>query len=529
MNKTGAVTKRARREQNRFPGYAQVTEIGRGGMSHVYRAIETETNRPVALKVLDVANPSPHALETFQRETLALGSLSAHPHILTLYRTLRTADDQPLLVLELCRSSVLEEARHSGGLPTAHAIGTAIKLAGALETAHRANLLHRDVKPGNVLVTEYGEPVLADFGVACLRSGSWNPGVVGFTTIHAAPELLEGQPATPATDVYGLASSTYQLLCGRPAFCQLEGEAAGAVALRIVRDPVPPLHSQRDDRHRSLAVVDVRAGEDVHDRILPLALSDIVTAAMAKDPADRPASPLAFANALRAFEASQGWPVTSYAIAGGPADPEGEHPLQADVPQMRTGAPRPGALGGRGSGGSGVEASPRAARAAFGIWAPVPLARRQVVDPAQDAKDASHRASSFPAPFGTPLRTPPTTEGAHESVEHQREMDPDDELEHTQLRHQTPRRSRDEPGGEAAGRDTASEGTARRPRPVEVFPHSEPRGPGSLPNGADVDNTVLRSGAGSTGDEVESRQPSRGKTARPARWWPRLNRRSDPR
>ena len=117
-----------------------------------------------------------------------------------------------------------------------------IKLAGALETAHRAEILHRDVKPQNILLTEFGEPALADFGVAMLQSSTQTTtGLFDFTTLHVAPELLEGGQATPATDVYELASTLYQLLAGQSAFRAFAGESPASIILRILRDPVQPL------------------------------------------------------------------------------------------------------------------------------------------------------------------------------------------------------------------------------------------------------------------------------------------------
>ena len=255
-----------------FPGFAEVEEIGSGAFAAVYRARELDTNRLVALKVLRLADTRAPALETFRQETLAHGSVSSHPHILTLYRSFALPDGRPVLVLELCDASLAQRVRSEGPLSPEAAVAVGIKIGGALETAHRAGLLHRDVKPQNVLVTTYGEPVLADFGIAQLQAASQGTeGVFGFTTLHAPPEVLEGRPVGPATDVYELASTLYQLITGRAAFAAYDGEAPASVILRILRDPVAPL---------------VRAD-------VPLSLSDALVRALAKDPADRPTSALA--------------------------------------------------------------------------------------------------------------------------------------------------------------------------------------------------------------------------------------------
>ena len=176
-----------------FPGYAEVTEIGSGAFASVYRAIELATQRPVALKVLKVSARHPHVMEAFDREVKALGALSSHPNIVTLYRSLTTPDGRPVLVLELCRESVAARVRREGPIPPEEAVAIGIKIAGALETAHRGGLLHRDMKPQNILITEYHEPALADFGVAALQASAQSvEGVFGFTTLHAPPEVLEG-------------------------------------------------------------------------------------------------------------------------------------------------------------------------------------------------------------------------------------------------------------------------------------------------------------------------------------------------
>lgn len=277
-------------------GFAELSEIGRGGCSVVYRGHETDTGRWVALKVIDAAGASPHALESFRREAFALGALGGHPHIVTLYRTATLSDHRPFLVLELCTSSISRRIEERGVISARRATAVAVKIAGALETAHRAGLLHLDVKPGNILITQYDEPALADFGVARLHAGGRGPaGVVGLTTAHAAPEMLDGERATPAADVYQLASTVYHMVTGRPAFRAFEGEAAASLAHRVLHEPIEPI--------ASLGV--------------PHELADLVAWAMAKDPGARPASAAAFADALRAVELACGWVPTVPAIPGG--------------------------------------------------------------------------------------------------------------------------------------------------------------------------------------------------------------------
>ncbi len=286
--------RRARSENSElFPGFTDVAEIGIGSLAVVYRAREIDTNRLVALKLLNVRDASPRALESFQRESVALGALSAHPHIVTLYRSFLAQDRRPVLVLELCSGSIADYMVGGQGLPPQQAVATAIKIAAALETAHRAGILHRDVKPQNILITEFGEPALADFGVAMLQSSTQTTaGLFDFTTLHAAPELLEGTATSAATDVYELASTLYQLLAGRSAFRAYDGESPASVILRILRDPVRPV---------------VSAG-------VPVQLSDLVVQAMSKDKDERPPTAADFAGQLGRIEQAQGWPRTPFLV-----------------------------------------------------------------------------------------------------------------------------------------------------------------------------------------------------------------------
>src|ERR1700709_48279 len=146
-----------RRSQERshelFSGFTDVYEIGVGSLATVYRAREIGTNRFVALKLLNVRDASPRAIESFERESVALGALSSHPNIVTLFRTFRTPDGRPVLVLELCSGAISDRLHGGDGLPVQDVVAIGVKVAGALETAHRGGILHRDVKPQNILVT----------------------------------------------------------------------------------------------------------------------------------------------------------------------------------------------------------------------------------------------------------------------------------------------------------------------------------------------------------------------------------------
>ena len=288
-------------------GYADLQEIGGGAFATVYRAIEVDTGRAVALKILKVDAVHSQLIATFHREIHALAAVSDHPHIVTLYRPSTTSDGRPVLVLELCRESLAQQLRSAGPLASPEVTDIGIKIAGALETAHRNGFLHRDMKPQNILITQFGQPALADFGVAALQaSAQMTAGVLGLTTLHAAPEMLEGQHLSPATDVYGLASTMYQLLTGRAPFTTYEHEAPASVILRILRDPVRPIRSEK----------------------IPLALADLLESGMAKKPEGRPRSAAEFAGVLRDVQAEQGWPESAF-VAWGEEGP-GAAPIAAE-------------------------------------------------------------------------------------------------------------------------------------------------------------------------------------------------------
>lgn len=278
-----------------LPGLSELTEIGSGAFASVFRAVEEGTQRQVAVKVMKRAATGAALLEAFGKEARALAAVSSHPNIVTLYRTVTSVDGRPALVIELCRDSYAKVVRTSGPLGAPEVVSIGTKLAGALETAHRAGFVHRDLKPQNVLRTLFGEPALTDFGVAAMHAAAQAADdAFGFTTLHAPPEVLEGDPVTPATDVYGLASTMYQMLCGRAPFTAFEGEAPASVILRILRDPVRP----------------ILAAE------VPLELSDLLCSALAKKPGDRPATAADFADGLRRIEATCGWPPSPYVVWG---------------------------------------------------------------------------------------------------------------------------------------------------------------------------------------------------------------------
>lgn len=273
---------------NPFDRFTDVVLVSSGPRASVYVAVEPHTQRPVALKVLSVRDVSEASLEAFEREAAVLGTLSSHPNIVTLYEAYTIADGRPVLVLERCESSLADRLHRDGPLAVPGAAATAIKLAGALETAHGGGVLHRNVRPENILLTAFGEPALADFGIALLSTADQGSDLYEFPGMHVAPELLLGGQATPATDVYGVAATLYTLITGAAPLPQYDGESVAVRVLRVLRDVPPPV-----------------AGPGV-----PYELTDLLAWALAKDPAARPPSMGWLAEELARIEDHAGWPRT---------------------------------------------------------------------------------------------------------------------------------------------------------------------------------------------------------------------------
>lgn len=272
-------------------GYDQAVEIGRGGFSTVYRAWQPTFERHVAIKVVSTVIDAT-ALDRFARECAAIGTLSGHPNIVTVHDAGRLATGQPFIVMEFLSASLVQRMK-AQALDWTEAVPTGIKLAGALESAHQAGVLHRDVKPENVLVSRYGDCKLADFGIARIEGRSeTRSGVITASWSHAAPEIVDGKRPTVAADVYSLASTLFALLDGQPPFVRGADDSLLALFARIVSDPVRGLRPP-----------------------VPQAVARIVLEGLAKVPADRPRTAAEFGGRLQAAQAEAGMPVTTLPLA----------------------------------------------------------------------------------------------------------------------------------------------------------------------------------------------------------------------
>jgi len=259
------------------------TPIATGGMAEVWAAVDLDLDRPVAIKVLH-----PHLgddntfVDRFRREAVAAARL-AHPGIVAIYDTYSGVEGEAI-VMELVEGTNLRTRIDQGRLDPPEAVGIAIRVAEALEVAHRAGLVHRDIKPANILLCDDERVMVADFGIAKLTEGQdhTQEGTMLGTAKYLAPEQVEGKAVDGRTDVFSLGVVLFEMVCGRPPF-QADTDAATALA-RLHHD-APMARTYRAD--------------------LPPALEQVLAKAMARDPDDRYSSVAELQIALTALRAGR--------------------------------------------------------------------------------------------------------------------------------------------------------------------------------------------------------------------------------
>ncbi len=269
-------------------GYEGAVEIGRGGFGIVYRALQIDVRRTVAIKVLTGPFDERVALR-FNRERDAMGLLSTHPNCVTVHASGFLPDGRPYIVMEYLELGSLADRLAMGPVPWEAAIDIGIKLAGALGTAHRVGVLHRDIKPENVLMSAYGDPKLADFGVARLANApETRSGSITASLFHAAPEIFLGERPTEKSEVYSLASTVFSLIAGTPPFARDTDESIVPLFARVATEPVPDLRARK----------------------VPAAVCEVLEAALEKDRSQRIGSAAEFGTRLQTAQRSCGLSVT---------------------------------------------------------------------------------------------------------------------------------------------------------------------------------------------------------------------------
>src|SRR5512134_2820947 len=262
----------------RIGKYQIVGELGKGGMGVVYKGHDPVIRRDVALKVIRKRDLDPqdaeHVLERFKREAQAAGNLS-HPHIVAIYEYGEDADSV-FIARECVPGRSLRDHLVAGSRPELKVFPEIlVQMLEGLEFSHSRGVIHRDIKPGNILISEMGAAKISDFGIARLEASHLTMlGEVLGTPYYMAPEQFDGQPADERSDVYSAAVIVYEVLTGRRPF-----EGQGANLMRQILEAPPPLPSTLEPR-------------------LSKELDRVLLKALAKRPEDRFRSARQFLEAL---------------------------------------------------------------------------------------------------------------------------------------------------------------------------------------------------------------------------------------
>ncbi|BCB85691.1 serine/threonine-protein kinase [Phytohabitans suffuscus] len=223
------------------PGLSGLSVLARGGYATVYRATQESVAREVAVKVENRTLDNERDQRRFLREARAAGRMSSHPHVVDLFDAGVTADQHPYLIMELCDGSYADRMRDTP-LQPAEAREVGVKIADALADAHQLGVLHRDVKPANILFSRFGEPALADFGLAVLaeaRDSSVTLEVL--TPAYAPPEMFRHSAPSPAVDVYALCATLYAIMRGKPPRWHEDRNPSLITLMELFNQPIPDL------------------------------------------------------------------------------------------------------------------------------------------------------------------------------------------------------------------------------------------------------------------------------------------------
>jgi serine/threonine protein kinase len=265
--------------------------LGIGGMGTVYKAVDLQLNRYVAIKILRKKLASnPMFVEDFAREARAAAAASSHPNVAQVY-AFGEIEGQCYLTMELLsRGSLDDRITKLGKLAEQEVLELGLQVAAGLQAAHAHGLLHRDVKPGNILYNSEGVPKIVDFGLSHVRnratSAGGQPAVIWGTPYYIAPEKLRGKPEDLRSDIYSLGATLFHSLAGRPPF---DTRTANLGVMKRAIPPADSLRTYAPTTHKSTAVVIARM--------------------LAKDPAERfesyDALIQAFHEALAALKADE--------------------------------------------------------------------------------------------------------------------------------------------------------------------------------------------------------------------------------
>ena len=383
--------------QPHIPGYTFVQHLGTGGFADVLLYEQEWPRQRVAVKVVraDLVL-SDREKELFRSEADAMARLAGHPYIVPVLTAGQTSDGRPYLVMRYCPPPDLGARVRTTPLSVAEALSTGVKLAGAVETAHRSGILHRDIKPSNVLVTTYSEPALTDFGIAGLVHEVDAETEVRMSYPWAPPEMVDGRShGSVASDVYSLGATIWNLLVGRSPFAAPHGDNSDRALVARILHAAPPA-TQRPD--------------------VPPALDRLLQQCLAKDPRHRPQSALEVARSLQRIEAELGFSRTAVAVessqtyAATPSD-DATRVKPVSVAGSQS-ASRPGTVAADPA--AAAEAEPEPSRSRGWLWTGAAVAVAAVAVVALVVRGGNGGDNT--AKGGVPSTTPPPAAAVTETV-----------------------------------------------------------------------------------------------------------------
>jgi hypothetical protein len=280
-----------------LPNYTILEEAGSGAMGTVYKSEQTSPRRMVALKVLSVHRTDPAGLAAFRREAALIAHLE-HPHIVPVY-DFGERDGVPYLVLRYLDGGTLADRLVGGRLDLATAAGWLRSVADALDSAHKQGVIHKDIKPSNILLDKSGNAYLSDFGIAGVVSDARTGAPTG-SAAYMSPEQGRGDRVDARSDIYALGVVLYEMLTGQKPY---SAETALGVIVRHMHDPIPSA--------RAL------------DPSIPPAADELIARAMAKAPTDRPQTAGEFARLLGQILAHPDQPLGAPSTAASPRKRQG--------------------------------------------------------------------------------------------------------------------------------------------------------------------------------------------------------------
>ena len=291
-------------------GIDNIVEVGRSATHTTYRVRDVASGRTVIIKLLNASREWPGLPERFQREQAAMQGLS-HPSIVPVLGHGWSDTGMPYIVTaEAVHGSIADRLRGPTPMTGPDILSLGVRLAGALESAHRAGVVHGDLRPDDMMLSPQGEPLVADFGVVTLVRPNAADVTDPAELAHVAPELLDGQPATPESDLYALCSALFTLFNGSPAYVRPGEQSIIPVIKRISSDPLPDLAAKN----------------------VPAPVIESLSRGMAKDPADRHRTAQDLGRSLQQAQVALGLPVTEMVMIGAPRATAPDSPRRAATP-----------------------------------------------------------------------------------------------------------------------------------------------------------------------------------------------------